>query len=445
MRNGFLKYIDQEKLIDNGQRVLLGISGGADSMVMAALFAETGIPHAFAHCNFMLRAQESLNDEAFIREYAEKRNITLYVKRFNTKEYAQKQGISIQMAARKLRFDWFEKLLDENDYNLIATAHHRDDQVETFFLNLMRSTGIAGLHGILPRQNRLIHPMLFASRKDIIDYANQYQIPYREDSSNSSLKYARNIIRHKVLPVLEDIHPNFKDILTANIKRIRETEKIYKQAVDQVLESLIESHEDEMVIPIEKLKRSNAPATYLFEYLAQFQFKFSTVEDIVSSLDGIPGKTFHSATHSVIRDRDYLFIRKNDELSTKMSRIIDKKDIPIYFDSPIRLKFDWLKKNDAFSINTDRTVAQIDADELDWPLSLEHWKTGDHFFPLGMTQAKKISDFLIDEKVPVHRKQKIWLLRSGNRVVWIAGMRIDNRFKIKKGTSTILKIKLLED
>lgn len=445
MQNRFLKYIEQEKLIDHGRKVILGISGGIDSMVMADLFYRTGIPHVLAHCNFQLRDKEADQDESFIREYAHKHKLKLYVKHFETSAYADRNSISIQMAARQLRFDWFESILNEEGYDLIATAHHLDDQIETFFLNLMRSTGIAGLHGILPKQGKLIHPMLFASRNDINEYARENNIPYHEDSSNRSVKYARNKIRHQVLPVLEEIHPNFKSILTSNIKRLRETEKIYRSAVLDVMNSFITTIDRYPAISIDALKKTNAPATYLFEYLAQYQFKFSTVEDIINSLDGISGKIFYSPTYMIIRDRDYLLLKKTGDEPEKKELFIYRNNVPGYTDTPMRLTFNIIDRNEDFKITTDPKTGLIDADKVTWPLRISPWEKGDHFFPLGMKQSKKISDFLIDEKIPVHQKQNTFLMRSGRKVVWVIGKRLDNRFKITDKTTKVLKIKLLED
>lgn len=445
MRNEFLQYLKQEHLISRGQRVILGVSGGIDSMVMAALFAETGIEHGYAHCNFNLRGKESRDDEAFLRQLAERRNIPFYVKHFNTESFAKKYNISIQMAARQLRFDWFNELLEKEPFDLIATAHHQDDQIETFFLNLMRSTGIAGLHGILPRQENLIHPLLFASRQDIEQYAAKYQIPYREDSSNQTTKYARNKIRHQVIPLLEEINPHFKKILNTNITRIRETEQVYKKAIRDTTREISTSKDGFPSVWIEKLMSTDSPTLYLFEYLAPFHFKYTTAEDIIKSIGKDPGKVFYSSTHRVIKDREVLIIQENQTVGAEQEIQITKEDIPGEIAKPIKISLKWKKVDSGFRINPDPNIAQVDAEKLDWPLKLNLWEQGDYFFPLGMTKAKKISDFLVDEKTPLHQKQKTYLLRSGNKVVWVAGMRLDNRFRIDSGTQHILEIKTEEN
>ncbi|MFW6019136.1 MAG: tRNA lysidine(34) synthetase TilS [Bacteroidales bacterium] len=444
MRNRLLAYIEQEKLIQPGQHVLLGISGGIDSMVLLELFAESGIRFSCAHCNFQLRGAEADKDEAFVKNYANQKSIPLFVNQFDTKRFADEHNISIQMAARQLRFGWFEKIQKDNELDLIATAHHRDDQIETFFLNLMRATGIAGLHGILPKQGNLIHPLLFADKSDIIHYAEKHQVPYREDSSNKSIKYARNKIRHQVIPTLQEIHPGFKDILNDNIKRIRETEIIYRKAVEQVIADIKTRKDNYPAISIPKLLKTDAPATYLFEYLAAFGFKYATVSDIIRSLQGTPGKVFHSPTHEVYIDRECLVIKEKTAQEASPHFTIYKNDIPCTITSPLSLSLGWKSKTALKNISKQPEVANIDASKLEWPLVIEKWKRGAHFFPLGMQQKKKISDFLVDEKVPLYLKQNIWILRSGNKVVWIIGMRIDNRFKITNQTTKILEIKLLE-
>ncbi|MGM0612008.1 MAG: tRNA lysidine(34) synthetase TilS [Bacteroidota bacterium] len=445
MRNRFIAFIEQEKLIRPGQHVLLGISGGIDSMVLLELFAESGIRFSCAHCNFQLRGSEADKDEAFVREYTNQKSVPLFVNRFNTEDYANERNISIQMAARQLRFEWFEKLQNENSLDLIATAHHRDDQVETFFLNLMRATGIAGLHGILPKQGNLIHPLLFADKSDILRYAQKYQVPYREDSSNKGVKYARNKIRHHVIPTLQEIHPGFKDILNDNINRIRETEIIYRKAIEQVISEIKTTKDNYPAISIAKLMQTDAPATYLYEYLASFQFKYATVSDIIRSIAGIPGKVFHSPSHEAYIDREFIVIKEKTAQDAARRFIIHKNEVPCTITEPLSLSFAWKPQATLNNISKEPEVACIDASKLEWPLRLEKWKKGDHFFPLGMQQKKKISDFLVDEKVPLYRKQNVWVLRSGTKVVWIIGMRIDNRFKITKQTPEILEIKLLEE
>lgn len=443
MLNSFIDYIETEGLVYPGQKVLLGVSGGVDSMVMAHLFREAGIEHAYAHCNFMLRGKESHRDESIVRQYAHDLSIPFFSRRFNTTDFAREHGVSIQMAARHLRLRWFEKLLYDYSYDLIATAHHKDDQVETFFLNLMRATGIAGLHGILPKRGSLIHPMLFADRSQILSYAHRLTIPYANDSSNDETRYSRNKIRHVILPALEEITPGFSQIITKNIKRLRETEAIYKQSVHKTLSKLETTKDHSPAIPIDKLMALEYPTTFLFEYLSQFQFKYNTVEDIINSLEGIPGKTFYSSTHWVYRDREYLVVRKKLKHKEKRPLVLHEKDIPGYKDQPIRMCFKWIKKDKNFYLSPNPSIAYIDADKLEFPLRLSLWEHGESFQPLGMRKFKKISDFLIDEKVPLYVKEDVYLLRSGSNVVWIAGMRPDNRYRISRNTRNILKCILL--
>ncbi len=443
MQSAFLDYIESEGLVKPGQKVILGVSGGADSMVMAHLFREAGIEHGYAHCNFVLRGKESYRDESIVRQYAEDLNIPFFFRRFNTIDFARENGVSIQMAARHLRFQWFGKLIHDHSYDLIATAHHKNDQVETFFLNLMRATGIAGLHGILPKRGSVIHPMLFAERREIIEYAHRYAIPYAHDSSNDETKYSRNKIRHEILPVLEEITPGFSHILTKNIKRLRETEAIYRQAVHKTLSKLETTRDYSPAIPICKLMALEFPTTFLYEYLSQFQFKYTTAEEIIKSLESTPGKTFFSPTHWVVRDREYLVVRKKHKHKEKKPLVLQPKDIPGYKDQPVRICFKWVKNDKNFHLSPNPSIAYIDADKLEFPLQLSLWEHGERFQPLGMKRFKKVSDFLIDEKVPLYLKEHIYLLRSGSSVVWIAGMRPDNRYRVTRATRNILKCILL--
>lgn len=440
MRNKFLKYVQKEDLIHPGEKVLLGVSGGIDSMVMAELFWQAGIKHGIAHCNFNLRGKEAEEDEKFVQEYAQMRELPFFQKRFKTQEHASNHNTSIQMSARQLRFSWFESIAREHSYDLIATAHHKDDQLETFFLNLMRSTGIAGFHGILPRQNKIIHPLLFACREEIRDYSIQYNIHFREDSSNQTTKYARNKIRHDIIPLFEELHPNFREILHANIRRIRETEKVYRRAVTNAIHFITTKIDGYPAVIINRLMDTDSPTLYLFEYLAEFQFKYSTAEDIIKSIEGESGKVFNSPAYQLIKEREHLILQKRNSGEDIGEFLITKDQIPGTTNRPIKLEMQWTQRDKKFSIRPDPSIAQIDADKLSWPLRITRWQQGDYFFPLGMTRAKKISDFFIDEKVPVYRKQKVPLLRSGDQVVWIVGMRLDNRFKIDKNTKNILEI-----
>jgi tRNA(Ile)-lysidine synthase len=433
------KYISEEHLFNPEEKVLLTVSGGVDSMVMTELFRQSEYNFSVAHCNFQLRGEESDGDEIFVREYCKKHNIPIFVKHFNTKEYAVENGISIQMAARDLRYEWFEELCDSEGFECYATAHHKDDEIETFFINLMRGTGIAGLHGILPRQGRVIRPLLFAGRYEIEEYAKKINLKFREDSSNSEVKYLRNSIRHRLLPVLKEIHPGYIDTLTGNIERLRETEKIYRKEIERVKKEILVSENNLIKISIPGLENIETPKILLFEILSEYGFNGSQVEDIFKSIDSVSGKSFYSGTHILIKDRNEFIIsqlKDNDEIyesiyseTTSVSK-------------PVEIKIRTIKKDAGFKINKDSSFAYLDKEKLSFPLKIRKWMKGDFFYPLGMTSKKKVSDFFIDEKISVIEKKNSFILVSGDDIVWIIGYRIDNRFKISEDTKEVLLLEI---
>ncbi len=433
----FIKYCQKEKLFKPVDKILLAVSGGVDSVVMCELFYLAGYKFGIAHCNFKLRGKESDEDEKFVRDLANKYKAKFYLKTFETNKYAVSNGISIQMAARELRYIWFEELLKSENYKYVAAAHHSDDQIETFFINILRGTGIAGLHGILPKQNNIIHPLLFSNRKRIEDFRKKNNLKFREDSSNKSEKYLRNKIRHSIIPLLKDINPEFEQIINKNIERFRETEKIYAGHIEREKNKIIEIQEDKIVFPIKKLKKSDSLSTYLYEFLYPYNFSFNVIEDIVAALDDISGKQFFSPTHRLIKDREELIItpQKHQDHSVEQY-IVNEESI----DEPINLKIDKVFSVRDFKIPQSNNIACLDHEKLKFPLILKKWKEGDYFYPLGLNSRKKLSDFFIDRKFSLLDKENAWLLCSGNKIVWIVGFRIDNRFKITKRTKKIFQI-----
>jgi len=308
MLQAFKTYITKEKLFLSGEKILLAVSGGMDSVAMAELFFRAKFSFAIVHCNFQLRGEESDKDEVFVSLLARKYKVPFFNKRFLTKELTESKNISIQMAARELRYGWFHELLTKEGYPYLATAHHLDDQIETFFINMMRSTGIAGFHGIFPKQGKIIRPMLFASREEIEGFVKKNDLIYREDKSNQEIKYLRNKIRHELIPVLAEINPGFSNILTENIYRIREAEKIFRNTIDQVRNTLVRKEKERIFISIRDIKKLTPCITYLFEFLSSFGFNYPVVNDVVKALDEEPGKQFYSPTHRLIKDRDDLII-----------------------------------------------------------------------------------------------------------------------------------------
>jgi len=431
----FKSYIRKEKLFEPTDKILLTVSGGMDSVVMLELFHQAGFEFGIAHVNFKLRGDESDGDQLFVEGLAKKYNALLHINSFDTKEYAKKYKLSTQMAARELRYQFFEEIRKEFDYQYIATAHHTDDQVETLFINLLRGTGIAGLRGILPKQNGLIRPLLFAKREEIVNFRVEHNLPYREDSSNASDNYLRNKIRHQLMPALEGLDANYLDLLNANMKRFGESEQIYKQHINLVRSELQFQKSGRIYISVEKLKKYSPLVTYLFELLKPFGFLFSQAEDIVQSLDHESGKHFFSETHELLKDREYLIIRDKQLAQANNTLEIDESTESIDF--PICLKFKKLSLLDYFVMPTHHNIGALDYAKLKFPLTIRKWEEGDVFCPLGSKFKKKLSNFFIDRKFNLFEKEDAYLLCSGEDIVWIIGHQLDDRFKITDKTKDV--------
>ncbi len=440
----FQEYIKKEGLFDPQQKVLLTISGGIDSIVMADLFHKSGYNFGIAHCNFQLRGLESEKDLSFVKSLGEKYKVPFYYINFETEVYARDNGISVQMAARDLRYSWFNELMNDEAYDCFATAHHLDDQVETFFINLLRGTGISGLHGINKLYGGCIRPLLFATRYEIEEYQSQFDLSFREDLSNKSSKYLRNRIRHYLLPVFEDINPDFRRIFRENFERIRDVERIYSRDVESKRNNIVsEVHDDGSVqIPLDALINLHPLKTYLHEFLSPFNFNTSVIEDIVNALDDISGKQFYSTTHRLLKDRDHIIIKSLDISRETKEFYLDENCTLIT--EPVELVLLVEERDENHEIPTDALIACLDLYKLSFPLVLRRWQMGDYFMPLGMDNMKKLSDFFIDEKFSLFEKESTWILQSGKKICWIIGHRIDDRFKVTPTTKRILKLMLVK-
>jgi tRNA(Ile)-lysidine synthase len=438
MLNEFRQFISGENLFRPEHKILLAVSGGADSSVMAELFFRSGYSFGLAHCNFGLRKEESERDESFVRQMARNYQVELHVRKFETREFARRNKLSVQMAARQLRYDWFGELMSRHGYARVSTAHHRDDQVETFLINLARGTGISGLRGILPLQGLVIRPLLFASAARIREFAAVENIGFVEDSSNKSLKYARNRIRHRVVPQMARINEAFPREIIRTIEQLRDVESIYRRAVEDAENKLLIHQEGRTIIPIDRLRKLSPLRTWLFEFIRGYGFKSTDLSPIIGALDEIPGKIFYSSTHCLLKDRENLVIEKrSDQVPSEEEYYIDRADTEV--NHPFRMRMEWMPSSFP-SIDKDPTLALLDADMLEFPLLIRRWKTGDSFRPIGMTGRKKISDFLTDQKVPRTAKKNVWVLCSSGEIAWVIGMRLSDRFKITIQTRTILQI-----
>lgn len=439
MESDFQKYIDSNELCEKTDRILLGISGGIDSVCMFHLFRLAGYPIGIAHCNFQLREEESEQDELFVRKLAGKYDIPFFTNKFNTGEIAEQEGISIQMAARDLRYEWFNEIKNKYDYKYIAIAHNSDDIIETFLINLSRGSGIKGLTGIKPKTNDIIRPLLFASRNTITDFITENNFEYREDSSNQSTKYNRNLIRHDIIPLFEKINPRFRETMSENIKRLKDTEKVYLSNIKKDIEGITGIKNQSLYVNIAKLKKLNPINSYLYEILHPFGFSNSQILDVINSLDGISGKQFFSLTHRLIKDRNELII---EEISVKKEKTFYINKDTLTIQEPISLNISNIDRTNSFRIVKNNQLALLDLDKIQFPLALRKWRKGDYFMPLGMKFLKKLSDFFIDIKISIAEKEDIWILESNNKIIWIVGQRIDDRFKISDQTTRILRIEL---
>jgi tRNA(Ile)-lysidine synthase len=438
MYTHFVNYIEKHQLFDPKEKILLAVSGGIDSMVMAHLFYRNGAAIGIAHCNFNLRDEESDGDELFVKEWAAARQIIFHCERFDTKNYASKHKLSTQMAARELRYEWFKHIIKAFGYQKIAIAHHADDNIETVLINLTRGTGLKGICGIAPRNGNIIRPLLFATREEIVGYAGENHILFREDHTNASTDYARNRIRHQVVPQLKLLNPSLAETFLHNSDHFSQAYKALNETLTHDQKKWCTQHLHEWHINIPELHKSKMPELFLFEFLQHFGFNSTQITDIYKSLDKQSGKRFFSEKHGLLKDRDVLIVFPKDDKKEILPIEIHQDDITI--DYPGSLNIEYLKNNSQFNIPAGRHVECFDADTLHFPLILRSWQHGDTFIPLGMKGRKKVSDFFIDNKLPAHIKEQQLVLVSGDDIIWLVGHRIDDRYKLTPQTRTICKI-----
>jgi tRNA(Ile)-lysidine synthase len=406
-------------------------------MVLAHLLLGQGVSFGVAHINFMLRGEDSTGDEAFVAAFADRHQLPFYVTRFDTLAEAERRKTGIQETARDLRYAWLESIRSQQGFGAILTAHHATDNVETLIANLLRGTGITGLHGILPQQGYIMRPLLIAQRTEIEAYAQTHELEWREDASNASDKYLRNAIRHHVLPALQQVSPDALDRIAANIPRLAEGGMLYRRAVDRELASLQDVRGHDIYIPVRKLRLRTPLQTLVFELSARFGFTTGQVPRIINLLDAESGRFIASPTHRIIRNREFLIITS---LAPSEAGLLLVPPFPASVTAG----------NDHFSfelipvsadIPTGPDEVWLDADVLVPPLYLRQRKTGDYLYPLGMgMKKKKLSRLLIDLKVPLHLKDQLWILESDGRIAWVAGLRPDERFKITPRTKSIVRI-----
>ena len=448
MLEQFQAYINRYNLIAKGEKVILALSGGIDSMVLADLLLKAKVEFVAAHCNFHLRGDESDGDDWFVRKFAENRGIQCFVKHFETEKYAAKYGISIEMAARDLRYAWFEQLRQQLGYDKIAVAHHADDQAETFFINLLRGAGLNGLKGMKPQNGVIIRPLLWASREQIRKYAVENHIVWREDHTNVESVYLRNRIRNQLLPVFDELQPKARQGLYKSLEHLSAENELYRALLGEKLALIVQHRDEVQSLPYSALTPSNtsyfsiqhSAFQLLFEWLRDYGFNTDQCHFIYDALGTGIGNQYCSPTHCVVIGRDDL----------QLSEIKEKTDDEIQIQlgeeeilSPIHLRFSKLEKTADFIIDKSSDVAQLDFDKLTFPLTLRHWRHGDRFCPLGMKGSKLLSDFFVDQKFTEYQKQNLWLLVSADGdILWVVGCRIDDRYKIGEKTRAVFECKL---
>jgi len=447
--NQFIKNIQQQNLFQKNDYLLLAVSGGADSVALCELCFQAGFHFEIAHCNFQLRGEESVRDEKFVEKLAEKYSTKVFVKGFDTKAYAEEKRISIQVAARELRYAWFEELLDNRKLSTsspplptwLLTAHHANDNIETLLMNFFKGTGIKGLQGILPKQGKIIRPLLFAKREEIELFNRENKLDFVEDSSNTSDKYTRNYFRHQLIPSVEKVFPKAEDNLIKNIARFSEIEILYQQSIDQHKKKLLEQKGNEIHIPVLKLLKSKPLKTIVYEIIKDFSFTPHQTDEVINLLKSESGKYISSASHKIIRNRNWLIIAPLNTLEANHILIHESHEKVDFELGILKLKMNYeLNETSNIKYQTSEIIATLDAANITFPLLLRKWKQGDYFYPLGMQKKKKLSRFFIDQKISVADKEKIWLIESNKRIVWIIGKRIDDRFKITGKTKKILAI-----
>lgn len=418
-----------------GKRILIACSGGLDSVVLSRLFKELNYDISLAHCNFSLRGKESDEDENFVILLADKLSIPIFNKKFNTKAYKIKHKLSIQVAARQLRYQWFAEVCAEHSFDYLATAHHLDDDLETFLINLSRGTGLKGLIGIPLINDKIIRPFLNFPRADILQYAKENNCPWREDSSNQTSDYLRNKLRIEVIPRLKEVDHNLLNGFHQTQKYLNDSMALVNDYMTLIKNLVVSETDDGFEIDVLKLQDLPNTNALLYELLAPFGF--TAWDDLSDLLTAQSGKQIFSESHRILKNRKSLLLVENNFVHNKATYTIKESDTGI--DTPINLKIERVDK----ILGYTPSIVYLDVQKLSFPLQLRKWREGDSFYPFGMKGKKKLSKFFKDEKLSLIAKEKTWVLSSGNQIVWIVGMRSDHRFKVENQTKKILKITVL--
>lgn len=429
----FLRFFEEKK-VNRSASFLVAVSGGVDSVVLCDLCQRAGFSFVMAHCNFHLRGDESDRDENFVRSLGKQFSVEVLVRSFpDTEKYAEEKKMSIQEAARELRYDWFRILKKESGFSSVLLAHHADDNIETLLMNFFRGTGLQGMTGMPSASESLLRPLLSVRRGEIMEYARERKLKWVEDSSNAATKYTRNFLRHELIPAIKRVYPEAEEILLDNIHRFETINQFYRAVVREQIEKLVERNGVEVRIPIRKLRQFHY-RLLIYEIIREFGFGEKAVGEVVKLMDSSSGKFIEKGNYQIVRHGAWLIIAPRGS---------ERSVIPVEEDEK-QLSFEGgslqLEKADAssFKMLKDENLAQLDAKEIRFPLILRRWKQGDYFYPLGMRKKKKLARFFIDIKLAKHQKENVWVLESDKKIIWVVGHRIDDRFKITPATKEML-------
>ena len=439
----FRSYITREGLFTHDDRVLLAVSGGVDSMVLMSLVHGAGYRFAVAHCNFHLRGEESDGDELLVRTQAQKMGVVLHTVDFDTYAEVEATGESVEMAARRLRYTWFDELCAEHGYDVVVIAHHVDDSIETHFINMLRGTGVRGIVGIAPRNGRVVRPLLFATREDIVAYATEHNIPFREDSSNSSTKHLRNRVRHKLVPMLKQMSPQFTPVMQRNMALFGQAQGFIDASIGLIKKSVLSKVGDTYRLDVALIDGSLPRDFVIYEILnSEFGFRREVVAHLCAALDcGGTGRSFYGGNMVAVIDRGAVLIEPATEREDRVVEVFsDEASVGV---GDVVFNFEHLNIEDVETLNQGADVALLDAAKLSFPLIIRRWREGDTMVPLGMNGRKKISDMLIDSKVSLLDKREQYVVVAGDDIVWLVGRRIDNRYAVKSDTTHLLRISVV--
>lgn len=439
--NQFVNFIEQNALFTPSTKILAAVSGGIDSVLMVHLLNAAGYDFGIAHCNFQLRGDEALRDQTFCRDLATALRVPFHTVNFDTEQYAAQNKISIQMAARDLRYQWFDRISQQSGYEVIVLAHHQNDTIETILLNLTRGTGIAGLHGILPKNGKLTRPLLFLTRDEIQTIVAAEGLTFVEDSSNASAKYARNKIRLEVVPKLKELNPSLEKTFENSLLHFRDLELLLELKLAEIRHTIPRVQDGLTYLPIAEVKKLNPKRLLLFKLLDEYGFNEATIEDLIASLDKHSGRVFESGTHTLFLDRDNIILKP--KTTTQLAEVIinatdHEANFGVY-------RVNLLHDDSPLIVKDNPLAVSIDADKLIYPIRMRTWNEGDYFFPLGMKGKKKLSDFFINQKVPLHQKEEVPILVNGNgEIMWIGGYRPNERYKVSDNTKKVTIFELFK-